>query len=365
MQLKLQELQKVVNKIVSREKKSQVLKREISRVLGPTVITTRGLRDLAESANSRLDEIEAFKLTIAENVDSSILLQFIDSDDSTVRKMVARLLPEACVKVMASDDDEEVRTEVAKRASKKLVAEMINRNPKDYHLKYIYKKRFLSEAGLPTPKKSEKEFDINGHMVLGDLNDMSDQFDHTDEWYDSLARKIISMYGGNIEGQWEEIAVKNYCKAEAAQGNEIDEQKLLDAIYSMLVDRDDNALEEGSLKNLARELRRDDMEIMPVISESKNELQILIENVNNAPKFVEKFEEMFSVKKDTIKETFSRMLVPASAVLPTGKLGVKEERVFDAYVRHWNTQRNIRNQPYRLSWHPSSGNKVKFSLERK
>ena len=59
MGLKLNELQKVVKNVVKNERNIDALRGEIVRTLGHTILVSRGLERMAESANERLDILEA------------------------------------------------------------------------------------------------------------------------------------------------------------------------------------------------------------------------------------------------------------------------------------------------------------------
>jgi hypothetical protein len=187
MGLKLKELQKVVNKVVKNERSVEALQEEVLRVLGPTILTSRGLARMAESANDRLDILEASGRSRSQ-VKPSLLIKFVNSDSAEVRRLVARLLPENFIRLLAKDSDPSVREAVAKRLPLPLVKEMTRRFPQDDTLRTIHRSRSLIEAGLPNPKIVDEPFDMYGEKSMRDAVGDLDPLELSDTWYDSLAR---------------------------------------------------------------------------------------------------------------------------------------------------------------------------------
>ena len=373
MHLKLEELQKLVTKVVKEEKRYDSLKEEISRVVGPVVVTTHDLKLMAETANNRLDVLARSGQQI-KPVKTSVLLRFIDSHEPEVRRLIARLLPESFVRKMKFDKNYAVRWAVAERLSSKLVAEMIRKFPNDDQLRTIYKTKKLNEAGLPSPKLADEEFDINGEKPLGDTARYEDHPGMTDVWYDSLARDIVNKHGRTIEASWEEKAVDTYANGLASQGVEIDSKKLLDAVYEFLAKRDENSLEENTLRKIVATLREEvvlETPYMPIVRENVDTVSDLLKSHVSPVEYIQKFETTFSVvksavdnvgKKQGINENFARVVVPAEATLPMGSLRPSDEKALDTYTKNWNRLRQLRNQPYRLSWTPDTEGKVSFCL---
>ena len=372
MRLKLEELQKVVKKVVNDEKRVDALKEELTRCIGPTVVTTHGLKLMAETANNQLDVI-LHKGRQPKQPRTSVLLRFIDSDVPEVRRLVARLLPENFVRKMIGDSDFGVRLALAERLPADDVKKLLNRPGSD-QIRVIYNRKRLQEAGLPNPKIDGEEFDINGGGPLGDTS-LSDKHPGlTDQWYDTQARNLIKNFGGNLEGHWEENAVKTYCNGMKSQGIEIDHEKLLDAVFDHLANRDEKVVEEGSLKSIIKKLRLEEAmntEVMPVISESIDPVAELNSSGRSPSEFASKFEEIYGVIKGPvanpginlgINENFSRIIVPIDARVPGRSMSPADEKAIDSYVKIWNRQREIRKQPYRISWHPTQGNRVSFQL---
>lgn len=374
MGLKLKELQKVVNKVVKNERSVEALQEEVLRVLGPTILTSRGLSRMAESANDRLDILEVSGRACSQ-VKPSLLVKFVNSDSVEVRRLVARLLPENFLRLLAKDSDPSVREAVAKRLPLSLVKEMTKRFPQDDTLRTIHRSRSLVEAGLPNPKIVDEPFDMYGEKSMRDAVRDLDPLELSDTWYDSLARKIIKLYGGNIERQWEEIAVKRYCDSMKSMGVEVDHEKLLDAIYDLLEKRDEEILGEGTLRNLASRLRSEEIAVMPIISESVDPVKELISSGYTTREYIERFEENFDVQYAKSLNPAYKMLAegpekvshPATVKLPQSSFRNVEERALDTYVDAWNTRESFHGAPYRLRWshHPEVVNMVNFHLELK
>jgi hypothetical protein len=373
MHLKLEKLQKIVKNAIKDEKRGDLLKEEITRVVGPVVVTTVDLRLMAETANKHLDVLMKSGKRI-NPAKTSVLLKFIDSSEPEVRRLVARLLPESFVKRMMFDTSRSVRLAVAERLTSGLVFEMVKKWPNDDQLTSTYKQKKLHEQGLPSPKLNDEEFDINGEEPLGDTAMYDDHPGMTDVWYDSLARKLVNQCGSTIESNWEEKLVDTYVNGHKSQGYEIDSQKLLDAVYDHLSSRDKKSLEENTLQKIVASLREEElmnMDVMPIINESIDTVDSLIKSNVSPAEYIQKFESVFSVaktavpnigKKQGINENFARVIVPSNAMLPVGSFRSIDEKAIDLYVGNWNRQRQLRNQPYRLSWSPNGKNKISFHL---
>jgi hypothetical protein len=374
MGLKLNELQKVVKNVVKNERNIDALRGEIVRTLGHTILVSRGLERMAESANERLDILEATDKSY-EKIRPALLLKFIDSSSPEVRKLVARLLPESFLKPLMKDSDPAVRATVARRLPTHLVSEMTRRFPKDDTLRQISKAKKLLEAGLPTPEIEDEEFDMYGLEPIGDVFGDVDYPDLTDAWYDTLALKILNMYGRNIEEQWEEATVHRYVDSMASMGVEVDRQRLLDAVYDLLEQRADAVLEENSLASIAARLRLEETVVMPVISESIDPVQQLIESRPSPSDYIKKFEELFSVKYVNSKnpaaaimtEGTTRVVHPASAQLFNKSIRNVDEKAVDAYVNAWNSRNKMKGENYyKLAWTQGDvDGLVNFHLELK
>ena len=241
-------------------------------------------------------------------------------------------------------------------------------------LRQIFKDKRLSEAGLPTPKVEDEEFDIYGIKPIGNISSSFDYPDLTDSWYNTLALKIINTYGRDIEQQWEEAIAHRYVDSMASMGVEVDLQHLLDSIYELLEKREDAALKENSLASLAARLRLEETAIMPIIPGIDPVLQ-LIESKTSPGAYIKKFEELFSVKYTTSKnpaaniiaEATSRVQHPISAQLSSNSIRSIDERAVDTYVNVWNSKNKMNGENYyNLVWTQGDKNRtVNFSLELK
>jgi hypothetical protein len=194
MSLRLKELQKVANNVMKRERSLEILQEELKKALGPTLPLSRDLNRLAESANERLDVMEATGKSRGR-VGTSLLLKFADSDSPQVRRLVARLLPENFLKVFTKDADPNVRSAVAHRLPRNLLNEMRRNFPHDEGLKEIFRSRYLHEAGLPNAVAIEDEFDMYGEEPLKDV--FSTEVEElSDAWYENAASKVTSKDSG-------------------------------------------------------------------------------------------------------------------------------------------------------------------------
>ena len=349
MGLKLGQLRQAAQKVIDEEKSVGIFGRELTRVLGPTVVTTYGLKIMAESANNKLDILQQQERTPGQ-IATSLLLKFVDSDLREVRKLVARLLPESFLHKLMNDKDYGVRSAVAVRLPSYLIKEMVQKNPSDDQLTSIYRQKKLEE------KKQLMKNNGHGHVfdaAHGVHSKGNTEQELTDPWYTTLAFKIVTQYGNNIEGQWEESAVKSFCDTMKLQDIEVDQQKLLDCVYEYLANRDEAALEESV--NL-------DVAFMPILPDVVDPVKQLIESRVSPAEYMKKFEELFCVKCG-IHESFKRVSAPASALLPDSMLRSTEEKALDLYVRNWNNSQSLKGSPYILSWSPSAiYNRVNFTL---
>lgn len=373
MGLNLQELQKVVKKVVKEEKNTNHFREEILRVLGPTVLVSRGLESMAKSANDRLDIVEA-KGQHVESIRPSLLLKFIDSESHEVRKLVARLLPESFLKLLMKDRSHEVRYAVARRASHSLIREMIDQSPKDDYLKEIKKLKSLNESGLPTPDVDDEPFDMYGKEPLSKAYENVKDQELTDTWYDTAALSIFNTYGRNVEEQWEEDTVHRYVDSLASMNVDVDRDKLLKKVYDLLEDRNDAVVKESSLKDLAMKLKQDDLEFMPIISENTDPVEEMLASKTSNDFYISRFEEIFSVEHEVfnnpshlrgICEGEELVFCPARATIPNNFMRSLDECAFDSYVKSWNFKKN--DSPYRLEWvqDQQKDNIVNFYLELK
>lgn len=372
MGLKLQELQKVVKGVAKKEKNAELLREEISRVLGPKVLTSHGLERMAESANDRIDFLNASRQPY-EKIRPSLLLKFIDSDSAEVRKLVAQLIPESFLKLLMKDPAPEVRSAVARRLPPHLLKEMVRRFPHDDNIRALKEKRFV-EGGVPTPKVVDEPFDMYGKEPMGKAYDDIDHPGLTDTWYDTTALKIFNMYGRSIEEQWEEDTVHRYVDSFASMHIDIDREKLLKKVYDLLDDRNNKVVKESLFKELAARLRLEDLEVMPIIPETVDPVEELLSMKSSSESYVSRFEEVFSVDYKSSKnpshvrgicEGSESVFHPSCATSPTRVLRPVDEKALDSYVKAWNFKE--KSPQYRLAWTPDQDvmNLVNFHLELK
>lgn len=374
MGLKLKELQKIVVNVVKKEKSYEILREEIMRVLGPTVLTTRGVNRMAESANDILDIYEVTGKSVVQ-IKPSLLVKFVNSEHEQVRKLISRLLPENFLKLMMNDQSSSVRYSVAKRLPRSLVVEMTKKFPRDEALRTLAKKKMINEDGIAKPKLIDEPFDMYGEEPLKSAEEDLQHPGLTDAWYQNQAHKIFNMYGRNIEQQWEENTVHRYVDSMKSMGLEVDKEKLLDAVYDLIKSREDEVMKEGLLSSLASKLRCEGTEFMPVIRESVDPSKQLLSTRYSNSEYIQKFEEAFSVKyaisSNPAKRLFegsSTVKHPSTAKLPGSTYRNVDEKAVDAYVSAWNTRESMKNNsPYRLSWSPDGEvvNMVNFHLELK
>lgn len=381
MHLKLRELQRVVKRTIKEERSHTVLRDELCRVLGPSILGSDNFSRIAELANERLDYLEATGSPVRrEDFRISALTEALGSDSPHVRKLAARLLPAKMAAPLLDDRSSIVRCAAARRLPFELVRESVRRHPTDDQLRTIARAKKLDEAGLPKPSEQEPHLDIYGDEPLGDaVKTQSPLKDFPDTWYERLARKLCKEYGTNLEGQWEEILATRVAASHLSVGVTIDRNKLLKAIYDCIEEREEALLGEGSLAALRHRLLREshlDDAVMPVIEEAADPVAELLESSTSSSEYVERAEKLFSVRKAAVPPGIKKYRigegykfdthVPVNGRVP-GTHSVVTERALDRYVDSWNAVQSRSGEPYRLSWapHPIAVDMVSFNLELK
>jgi hypothetical protein len=384
MQLKLKELQTIVKSTIKEEKSLSKLREEMFRVLGPAVNVPGEHKRLAALFNEQLDLLESTsRFPRREEFRLSVLLEVADSKIPDVRRLVARLLPERYMPRFLQDPNSSVRCAAARRSSYGLVKESLRKNPKDELLRSIAAQKRLDESGLPTPKPVTEPFDMYGDEPLGDVVKSPSEEKLSDEWYYRTAHKLCAEYGTNLEGQWEEVLATRVAASYMATSHvSIDREKLLQAIYDCIKEREDAVLGEGSLKMLVRRLRNTahfSDAVMPVLKENVfDPVADLVESRCSAYDYIEKAETVFGIKKSYVPAGIKKhrlgeastreTAVPVLGRLPTGfRLDSQVETALDKYVAAWNTHQRMTGEPYKLSWspHPAEVNMIGFNLELK
>lgn len=383
MHLKLSELQRVVKKTVEEEKKYLSLKNELFRVLGPPVVVNGDRELVANAVNEQLDFLESTGRSIPrEDFKLSVLLESVSISSPSLRKIVARLLPQKHVVKLLEDKTSSVRCAAAKRLPYSMIQETVRRFSKDDQLQTIAREKKLQEAGISKPKVEDEEFDLYGKKPMGDSAKTFAGPDLSDAWYERLANKLCKEYGTNLEGNWEEILATRFASSYyATSGIKLDRDKLLKAIYSCLKDREDKVIGEVSLKNIAYKLKetavKEETVVFNVVEENNDSVSELLSKNLSSKAFLEAADKIFDIKKSIVPPGIKKYrlgesridtYIPVVGTLPIGvTFGQNVENAFDTYVSYWNKKQELSGEPYRLSWspHPAQTNKVGFNVTLK
>ena len=257
MKLKLSHLENIVNNVRNENKLSTLFCEEVKRSFGSCI---RGYvpRAVAESANYMLDMNELTHVGKAPNVKTSLFVECLKHSDEHVRKLATRLVPEKFLDNMLKDKSPAVRCAAAERVSMKSLKEALSMWPSDDQMRSTYLTRLLDEPTLEDGD-SEETLELHSDKRIGDPGKQQQFPELSDQWYETLAFKLLEDYDGNVEYSWERGACNNYCNAtKATSGVEIDREKLYKKLMDLIEKREDLALEE----DVFREPRR-------VLSESK------------------------------------------------------------------------------------------------
>jgi hypothetical protein len=384
MHLKLEELQRVAKKTIKEEQKHTSIRDELFRVFGPPVMVSKNCEKVAEAVNEQLDLFESSGREVQRGfVKTSVLVEASVSPSPTVRKVAARLLPVKMAVRLLNDPSSSVRCAAAKRLPYESLKESIKRFPNDDQLRSIVRKKKLNESGLPKPEEVDEPFDMYGEEPLGSAvkTRVSDK-DLPDTWYERLAHKLCSDYGGNLEGQWEEtLATRVVASHYSTTGVKLDREKLLKCIYDCIEEREDAVLGEGSLKSIANRLIREsylDDSVMPILEEDRNDpVADLLESNCSSAQYIDDAEKLFCIKKSSVPAGIKKYRlgeghlvethVPVNGKIPGGKMTATVENALDRYVDSWNKRQALAGEPYRLSWgpHASTIGMVGFNLQLK
>lgn len=382
MNLGLKQLQHVVTDVMKEEKVMRAFVSELKNNLGPGVMVSSKLKDIATAANEQMDILEASGHRVDRSkFKTSILLEAANSPIPQVRKLAARLLPAKFSSKMVFDSVSSVRCAAARNAPVGLVREAAEKFPKDYQLQSIAQ-RLVKEAGLPTPSTTEEEFDIYGEKPLGSAFKSHPQYegnDFPDTWYQRMAKKLCSEYGGNLEGNWEELIASNFCSHYFTLSRVVvDRDKLLDAIYDCIEERENRVVEEGHGAPITAHLNEKVMKeaFMPIVEDRHDPVVDLLQSKTTSAEYVSKAESLFEIRKSILPPGIKKyrvsegrrdeVLVPVNGKIPGG-FNAKSEQALDRYVDAWNKQQALRGEPYQLSWtpHPVSIDMVGFHLQLK
>lgn len=383
MRLSLKQLQAVVGRAVNEERAADGLRTEVSRVLGPVVITEGSVELVAEAANDRMDVLDRTGRSSRLEFKPSVMVKWLDHSNPEVRKFAARVVPSKFLANMTSDNNSAVRATVARRVPIGAVREMLKRFPKDDQIRVIYKEKRLAEAGLPKPEEKPMGFDpAEDAERLGDSIKQDEGPELSENWYHQLGLKFMQDYGGNIEDAWEEVAVRRFvASTKATSGVEIDEGKLLKAIKKLIEDREDRAMERSALKETLEWLNdQDEYEVlsetvaMPLITFDEDPVRDLYEGSLSPSTYIDEANSIFRVQEATVppgirKHRLGERNAKSSTMPVIGYLPHRhgfralDERALDVYCKHWSDRQALQGEPLRLEWsnHPSDVNKISFN----
>ena len=370
MRLKLEELKQVVNETVSEERNVSVLRNEIERVLGPSVVKNVKLDQLAEETNYRIDVLERTGRANNVNFNPSVLLKFTNSKSVEARKLAARMLPENYAQKFKDDPNVGVRHAYARRTSIQNATKMLRESPDDHELKYIIKQKRIFESGIPQPKVNDEPFDLYGEK-LGEKVKQQKGSELSKQWYSTMAHKFIQDYGGNLEGNWEEVLVRRYCASVRATSSvSVDESKLYKEILKQLSDKDDRTLERYSV-NESFEVYNHGLAKDVIYNK-------LLNGEHSSPEYLKIVKNIFSIKemyapsslrKYMLSEGINQQFViPCKGTIPgDGKITPMIEKVLDQYTKTWNNLQLTRGQPVRINWspNPADNSGITFRVELK
>ncbi len=379
MRLKLDALERVVKKAMNEEKGLDVLRDELKRVLGPTALTEDKLEELAKSANHMIDIMEQTGKIERLDFKPNVVTKYLDHGNPQVRRFAARVAPQKFLSKLINDRSTSVRAVVASRAKLDTVREMMKNFPTDDQLRTIYRKRIVTESGVPQPKPVKEPFDIHGDKRLGAAGKQQPGPELSEQWYKSKAFKLIQDFGGNMENSWEELAARSFVRStKAYSGVDIDEAKLLKAIKDLIEEREEMALERDALKEtlawLSSCAEHEELQesAMPVIEE-QNVIESLMSEGLGAEQFVERSNSIFqvkhamlpaSVKKYNLEEGSSlNVEIPVVGMMPEGIDASSCERALDEYCTHWSAKQALKGEPLKLDWsyNPTQTGKISFS----
>jgi hypothetical protein len=384
MRLTLDGLQRVVATTPAEEKAAKALKGEISRVLGPAVVTEgRRLEEVAASANDWIDVLERTGRAGRFDFMSNVTAGFLDHSHPEVRRFAARVVPEKFLGKLANDKNSAVRAAVAQRVPLQAVREMMKRFKNDDQLRTIYRMRKLHESGVAQPKVEPM-----GHLVpgpdakaMGAASKTAEGPELSESWYDQQAHRFMHDYGQNIEYAWEELAAHRFCASvRATSGVEIDEAKLLKTIKGLIKEKEDLAMERNTLREtlvwLDKQAEQETLDetLLPELNDVGDPVRMLVAGGLTNEEYVTQATKLFRVQQSTLPrgvrkyrlgEGHGRIVtVPCIGYLPSGKaFRAIDERAMDMFCEAWTKRQQIEGEPIRLEWvqHPGDQSKVCFT----
>lgn len=382
MHLKLDSLQKLLDRTLDEERHGRELKAEIGRVLGPVVVTEGRLHEVVAAANDRLDVLARTGRIGALEWEPRLTPKWLDHRDPEVRKFAARIVPERYLPKAANDRNPEVRAAVAGRLPLNAVREMIKRFPRDDGLRAVFRQRKLHEAGVKKPTEQPLGHDPTKDAErLGDTVRTGKAPELTEAWYQAQAQRLMYEYGQNIEYAWEEIAVHRYCTSlKATSGVEVDEAKLLKNVKRLIKEKEDMALKRDALNETLAWLEgRAEQELieegmMPEFQETVDPVWALVEGGLTRDQYLEKAAKVFQIQESVMplgirkyrlgEGNARQTLVPCIGWLPHHEgFRAVDERALDVFCENWNRRQQQAGEPLRLEWtvHPGDAGKVSFS----
>jgi hypothetical protein len=350
MRLKLSDLQKVVKETLQEKQYSEAFCNEIKRVFGPAVVVNDNLESLVEAANERLDIME-YTGRGSVNFSRKIALCMSSHESPEVRKFVARVLPENASTTLLFDPVAGVRLAAAKKAKREVLEEAVKKFSKDVALNDLFEE-----------KKKEKVSALDG-AVHHENEDML-----SDDWYESVARKLIQDYSRTLDTTWQSSAVKQFCSSTRASTRlQIDPSKLMDKMSELLKKHDEARQEYLEIKE---GVEFQDANSNDPIEDMMNENlspQLFIDRCNLI--FEIRYAEIpSSIMKFKIEEGLNVKKIPVSCTLPhKGAPRRIDEVALDAYTKRWNEKQKMNGEPFKISWapHPDSIDKITFKMELK
>lgn len=360
MRLKLSDLQQVVKQTLQEKHHADAFCEEIKRVFGPSVVVKDDLRSLVEAANERMDVLEYQGRGGSIQFSRKAALSMADHESATVRKFVARILPENAAISLLYDSNEEVRLAVAKKAPLKMVEQATRKFPKDIALKDVLIQRTLLEE-----KDKTSAVEAAAHH---DEEDMLSEM-----WYEDVARKLIQDYGRTLDTTWKTAAVKQYCSSVRATTRlPVDPAKLMEKMDTLLQDFD-----KGRAKELGLIESRSRGNSFVMVEDFEDPVDTLLSESLSPQEYLDRCDTVFGVKyailppairKHRMNEGLAMKKIPVSCTLPhLGAPRHTDEVALDTFVENWNDKQALSGEPFKLAWgpHPDSMNKITFKLELK
>jgi len=377
--LRLDDLQRIAKKTIE----ETALRAEISRVLGPTIITDGKIEEVVTAVNEHIDTLEQLGRAGRLDFQASVVSPFLGYADPEVRKFAARVVPEKYLGNLVNDRDSRVRAIVATRMPLEAARDMAKRFPKDDQLRSILRKRKLQEAGISKPKVQDEPFDLNGDKRLGKVLKTPKGPELSDAWYEQMAHKLMIDYDQNIEYCWEELACKRYASSmKATCGIEVDQAKLLKALKDMIEDKEDRALERNALKETLEwldgqeELSDINECALPRIFEEADDVSELVGSSLSPEQYVERAKAVFCIRESQLPAAIRKyrlsegnpcaVSVPVIGVLPHS-FGFRavDERALDTFVESWSKKQSLAGEPLVLTWSvdPCDANRISFGVK--